>query len=273
MSNIKFTNHISNLLNMNAENETARIILFLRKTLKKTGLKHVVIGWSGGIDSTVSLYLLSKAIPEKNIHVLHLPHSTTYIDELSDLNISIPSQNTHEISIRNGVDDVWRTIKSIDSHNDKQTNLEQVRLGNIMARIRMIVLFDYAKRINGLVCGTENRSEYLLGYFTRYGDEASDIEPIQHLYKTQVYQLARYLKIPKRIIDRQPTANLWKGQTDERDFGFTYKEADEVLSLYVDKKIPLKDIEKKGYTQTKKIIERLIDNAFKHKVPYKIFSI
>src|SRR5258708_26883046 len=114
--------------------------------------------------------------------------------------------------------------------------------------MRMIILYDLAKKYKALVCGTENKSENLLGYFTRFGDQASDIEPIEHLYKTQVYQLAKYLNLPDAIITQQPSAGLWQGQTDEGQFGFTYEEADQVLFLHFEKKLVVEIIEKLGFT-------------------------
>jgi NAD+ synthase len=109
-----------------------------------------------------------------------------------------------------------------------------------------------------------------LGYFTRFGDEASDIEPIRHLYKTQVYELAKYLNAPRSIIQKNPSANLWEGQTDEAQFEFTYAEADPVLSLYFDKKISVQEIEKQGFKNANKIIEFTNKNSFKHNVPYSL---
>ena len=146
---------------------------------------------------------------------------------------------------------------------------DQLRRGNIMARVRMITLFDFAKKNNAMVVGTENRSEYHLGYFTRFGDEASDIEPLQHLYKTQVIELAKYLSLPQSIIEKPPSANLWESQTDEGDFGFSYAEADPVLYLYFDKKNPVWTIESMN-PGAKKIIEFAEKFTYKHRVPYKI---
>jgi NAD+ synthase len=146
----------------------------------------------------------------------------------------------------------------------------QLRLGNIMARIRMTALYDLAKEHNGLVCGTENKSEFLLGYFTRHGDEASDFEPIRHLYKTQIYELGKHLNVPESIINLHPTAGLWDGQTDEGDFGFSYQEADLILNLYFDKKMALSKLTTKSYPNFKKIIQRINRGSFKHHSPYVI---
>jgi len=138
-----------------------------------------------------------------------------------------------------------------------------------MARLRMIFLFDTAKKNQALVCGTENKSERLLGYYTRFGDSASDLEPISHLYKTQVLQLAKYLKIPKKIITTKPSAGLWENQTDEGEFGFTYAEADQVLYLTHDRGQDI-NIVKKNFPNAEKIFKRFLDNQFKLKTPYKL---
>ena len=146
----------------------------------------------------------------------------------------------------------------------------RTRAGNVLARTRMILLFDFAKKYDALVCGTENKSEKLLGYFTRFGDSASDIEPLTHLYKTQIYELAKYLKIPKEIIDEKPSAGLWDGQTDEGEFGYTYEEADQVLYQYFYKKKSIKQIKRLGFTNTGKIIKRYNNNLFKKETPYSL---
>jgi NAD+ synthase len=137
-----------------------------------------------------------------------------------------------------------------------------------MARSRMIILFDLAKKNHALVCGTENKSENLLGYFTRFGDAASDIEPISHLFKTQVRELAEFLELPQEIINQPPSAGLWGGQTDEKQFGFSYEEADQVLYLYFEKKYSFDKIKSLGFKYVEKIIDLVNANSFKHQVPY-----
>jgi NAD+ synthase len=244
---------MNNLLSkINPRKETEKIINFLKKTFKEQKINRVVIGLSGGIDSTVCYYLLKKVLPERNIFPVHLPYYNT------------PGvfQNVPTIQIKTIVDKI-STVNRLRS-------TDKIRLGNIMSRTRMIVLFDLAKKHNALVCGTENKSEHLLGYFTRFGDSASDIEPIRHLYKTQVYQLAEFLKVPKKIINQKPSANLWKNQTDEGQFGFTYQEADQVLYLYFDEKKSTDKIFKMGYPNAVKIINYAKKNAFKQKTPYSL---
>jgi len=147
--------------------------------------------------------------------------------------------------------------------------MDRVRRGNIMARIRMAYLFDKAKKHTALVLGTENKSEYLLGYFTRFGDDASDIEPVRHLYKTQVYELARYLQIPDAIIEKPPSADLWPEQTDEGEFGFTYKEADQILFYLFEEKKSLEDVVSFGFSKgmVTQVQIRTEKNSFKRKTP------
>ncbi|MBF8250239.1 MAG: NH(3)-dependent synthetase [Candidatus Levybacteria bacterium] len=257
----------NDLLKIDPALETNKIVSFIKTVLKKQGFNNAVIGLSGGIDSAVSLALLEKSIPSQNIFVAHLYYFKSQINLLKPLleKTNIPQGNIYNISIRNAVDELTRTMKF-----KKTTKDYHLRLGNIMARIRMIFLYDLAKQHNSLVCGTENKSEFLLGYFTRFGDEASDFEPIRHLYKTHVYQLANYLNLPKEIISQTPTAGLWTSQTDEGDFGFSYLEADSVLHLYFEQKKPLSEIISPEFPNAKKIIAWADKNSFKHHLPYII---
>jgi len=253
------------LLNINPLAETERIVSFIKTTLKQQGFGNVVIGLSGGIDSAVCLSLLEKSLAPQNIFIAHLYYFKSEINSLKPFlkNLNIPQKNICNISIKNAVDN----LKKISGLTEK-SNDYKIRLGNIMARIRMIFLYDLAKKHNALVCGTENKSEFYLGYFTRFGDGASDFEPIRHLYKTQIYQLADYLNLPKKIVSQSPTAGLWIGQTDEKDFGFSYQEADMVLNLYLDQKKSLEEITSKNFPHGKKIIARVSKNSFKHLSPY-----
>ena len=275
---------------INPKQETNKIIRFLKKIQKKTKLDKIVIGLSGGVDSAVVLNLLTRAYLKKNIYVSYMPYDLPLIrswnkdyreiKELVEI-LKIPKSNFFAIPISGPSEKIIYQMKTagysgidkiMHEVNDCFTcpNIDIVkktRMGNIMARLRMIFLFDLAKRFNGLVAGTENKSEHLLGYYTRFGDGASDIEPIIHLYKTQVYQLAKYLKVPKKIIEKEPSAGLWPCQTDEGEFGFTYKEADWILYLNRDKKIPLDKI---PFKNARRIFERVKDNQFKQEVPYKI---
>jgi NAD+ synthase len=248
--------------------EVEKIVSFLKTTFDKQHFSKAVIGLSGGIDSAISLYLLAKVMDPKNIHVFHLPYLDENRNDINAIinNIKIPAENVHTISLRPIINQIAKQLSLRTNLEDK----EKVRLGNIMARTRMIILFDFAKKYDALVVGTENKSEKLLAYFTRFGDGASDIEPIQHLYKTQIFQLADYLKIPRQIIKKAPSAGLWEGQTDEKEFGFTYKEADMVLHLFFNRNNTISEIKKLGFNNVDKVIERVKNNEYKHKTPYRI---
>jgi len=166
--------------------------------------------------------------------------------------------------------DIKSTVDSIIGK--EMLNMDAVRKGNIMARVRMVYLFDQAKKRQALVVGTENKSEEMLGYFTRFGDSASDTEPIFHLYKTEVFALAKHMNIPQSILNKPPSAGLFPEQTDEKDFGFTYKDADQILSLLYDEKKTSDEVVGLGFTKelVEKIQSRVSRNAFKHKTPYKV---
>jgi NAD+ synthase len=248
---------------INIPAEEKRITAFLQTVFARTQLKRGIIAWSGGIDSTVSLYLLARSIPVEHITILHLPYETSCAKdfELIAPHLKLMPDQFHVISIKAMVDAMWQTLKD--------TTAPAIRKGNIMARSRMIVLYDWAKKTNALVCGTENKTEDLLGYFTRFGDAASDIEPIRHLYKAQVFQLAQHLGVPETFITRAPTAGLWSGQTDEGEFGFSYAEADEVLLQIFEYSKPVEEVEKE-FPHARKIVALANQNSFKHDVPYSL---
>ncbi|PJE73291.1 MAG: NAD(+) synthase [Candidatus Tagabacteria bacterium CG10_big_fil_rev_8_21_14_0_10_40_13] len=220
-----------------------REVEFIRTIFNQEKVDRAVVAVSGGIDSSVALVLIVKALGAENVYILQLPYKnqgTENSDLILDF-VKIPLKNRVKINIG----------KIVDGFGVK----DRVRLGNIMARVRMIYCFDLAKKLKALVVGTENKSEKLLGYYTRFGDEAADIEPIIHLYKTEVRKLARELEIPEEIIKQKPTAGLWPGQIDEGDLGFTYKEADQVL---------------RGKKQNIKVQQRLKQVDFKKRVPYTL---
>ena len=197
-----------------------KIIKFIKETFKQQGFSKAIVAVSGGIDSAVSLMLTVKALGKDKVYSLQLPYKKHQSSELSDL-----------VTKQAGIFKNQKLVINIGRPADKlaiklNAKKDKVRLGNILARVRMICLFDQAKKLTALVVGTENKSEKMLGYFTRFGDEASDLEPIIHLYKTEVIQLAKKLGVPKAVIEAAPTAGLWPGQTDEQELGMIYTEID-----------------------------------------------
>jgi NAD+ synthase len=255
---------MNDLPKINPSLETDRIVTFIKNTLKKQGFKKVVLGMSGGVDSTTAFCLLNQAVAPENILIAHSYYFQSKLKDFRSIleKAGIPSENIFDLSIKDIVSEIKKTLGV--------PNEDRVRLGNIMARARMIMLYDLAKKNNALVLGTEDKSEFLLGYFTRFGDEASDIEPIRHLYKTQVYALAKYLGVPRTIINQKASPELWVGQTAEQELGFLYSEADIVLHLYCNKKVKVEKIIAMGFANAEKVIRRVRENSFKRNLPYKI---
>lgn len=241
------------------------LIQFIKTIVIREGFRDVVIGVSGGVDSAVCLCLSVKALGYAHVFPYLLPYgalgkeSVIHAKEVITF-CGIPTEHVVEQDIQN----------IVDSFINLDNTMDNLRKGNVMARVRMILLFDAAKKRHALVMGTENKSEHYLGYYTRFGDEASDIEPLRKLYKTQVYALAKHLNVPSSILIKPPSANLWEGQSDEREFGFTYEEADTVLTMLVEEQKSREDAIRvlKNENIIDQVLSRIKKNAFKHNLPY-----
>ncbi len=209
-------------LSINPEETSTIITEFIRTYVQNSGCKRVVLGLSGGIDSSVAAVLCKEALGKNNVFCLFMPDGVTPEEDRKHQEMLVKKFDlkSKHIDISSIVEQVSSVCENTD---DKMT------LSNIKARIRMILLYSYANETSSLVCGTSNKSELLIGYFTKYGDGGIDFSPLGDLYKTQIYQLAQYLKIPKPIITKAPTAGLWPGQTDEKELGMSYNVLDKIL--------------------------------------------
>lgn len=253
------------------------IIHWIAKTVHTAGFNKVVIGLSGGIDSALSATLAVRALGKEHVYPVLLPYKQMHTQAIADAQrvikfLEIPQAHVTTMDIAESVDTTIKTIQNsgFNPPAGEAGIQEDLRRGNIMARVRMIYIFDVAKKLGALVCGTENRTEHYLGYYTRFGDEASDLEPIRSLYKTHVWEMAKELGVPDEIITKAPTAGLWEGQTDEGEFGFSYQDADTVLEHYFDEHLTVEEIVKKGFPEeiVRKVLERVRNNEFKHHLPH-----
>jgi len=233
---------------MNKQKTVKKITDFLKKEFKKRKKKRAILAVSGGIDSALCAYLCKKA--GLDVYAIILPYKKSGGDGkkiVKDLNLS----DSRVITI-----DIAPLVELAVKKLRKIIKIDQVDKGNIMARQRMVLQYSISRKLNGLVIGTENLSEYYLGYFTLYGDQACDISPIAGLLKTQVFDLAKYLGIPKWVLEKTPSADLWSGQTDEGELGFTYRDADQIIYYSIIKKQPKEKLIKKGLNS--KIIDKVL---------------
>ena len=207
-----------------------KIVAFIKNKVGEAGAGGAVIGMSGGIDSTLTAYLAVEALGPENVLGILMPEKGLTAEQDIDDALEV----TERLGIRHRVVDISKVIKSFSKTIPAFDATARSANGNLKARIRMCILYYHANLMGRMVIGTGNKTELLLGYFTKYGDGGVDIEPIGCLYKTQVRGLARYMGVPARIIDKVPTAGLWPGQTDEGELGVTYEMADRVLTMLVD---------------------------------------
>lgn len=205
------------------KDEIKEITEFIKKYVKESNTKGVIIGLSGGIDSAVTAVLAKNAIGSKNVHCYYLPMIKDKQKDFDKLHID---KLCEKFDLTYQTKEIGSIVELMV---DDYENASKVAYGNIQARVRMAILYMYANIRNCIVCGTTNKSEFIIGYFTKYGDGASDIEPIRHLYKTDIFKLAKELDIPNEITDKPPTAGLWDGQTDESDIGVSYEHLDKIL--------------------------------------------
>lgn len=213
---------------------------FIANEIAHAGKENAVVGLSGGVDSSLVAYLAAEALGPEHVLCLLMPYKTSSPESVQDARLVVD-----ELGVRSKEVDVSQMADVyLEAH---AVDASQVRKGNVLARMRMIVLFDNSAVENGLVLGTSNKTELLLGYGTIFGDIACGINPIGDLYKTQVRELAAQLGVPERIVVKTPTADLWPDQSDESELGFSYEEVDKLLHLLVDMRCDRKALLDEGF--------------------------
>jgi NAD+ synthase len=245
------------------DTDLARKILvgFIKSEITRTGYSHAVINLSGGLDSALSCFLAAEALGPQNVLAIRLPYRTSSKDSLEDAQRVIDATGVQSMTV-----EITEMVEPLFA---KFPDMDNVRKGNIMARQRMIILYDQSVAFRGLAVGTGNKTEILLGYTTLYGDSANALNPIGDLYKTQVRQLSRAMGVPDSVIGKPPSADLWIGQTDEGELGFTYAEVDQLLYLLVDQRYTPQECVEAGFAETfvLAVVERVRRNHFKRVLP------
>jgi NAD+ synthase len=217
-----------------------KIAAFIGSKVEESGVRGAVIGLSGGIDSSLTAYLAVEALGKENVLGLLLPEKGI----TSEQDIDDAMEVARILGIEHKLIEISSVLRSYSKVIVDFDKMNIVANGNLKARTRMCILYYHANLMHRMVVGTGNKTEILLGYFTKYGDGGVDIEPIGCLYKTEVRRLARYMDIPAGIIDKTPTAGLWKGQTDEGELGVSYETADKILTMLVDEKKDVSAVKK-----------------------------
>jgi NAD+ synthase len=250
-------------LRINPDLAVALLETFLRDESAKAGFECAVVGLSGGIDSALAAALSARAFGASHVHLVYLPYRTS--NPLSAVHARavarLLGRPLERLPISAAVDGFLRQPAFHEA--------DPRRRGNVMARMRMIALYDVSARLRGLVIGTSNKTELLLGYGTQWGDLASALNPLGDLYKTQVRQLAAHLRLPRAVLRKEPSADLWLGQTDEADLGLDYPTADRVLWRLVDRRMPPGSVVAEGFDaeQVRSVLALMRRNQFKRRPP------
>jgi NAD+ synthase len=248
---------------LNINTDLARRILtgFIRSEITRTGFNRAVIGLSGGIDSALSCFLAAEALGPENVLAVRMPYRSSSPESLEHAQLVVDATGVQSMTVE--------ITPMVEPFFERFPEMDSMRRGNIMARERMIVLYDQSSVTKGLVVGTGNKTEILLGYTTLFGDSACALNPIGDLYKTQVRQLSRAMGIPAIIVDKAPSADLWTGQTDEGELGFTYAEVDQLLYLLVDQRYTPQECVEAGFAQSfvDAVVKRVRRNQFKRILP------
>src|SRR5437868_9731627 len=237
------------------------LIGFIRNEVRKVGFERVVLNLSGGVDSSLVAVLAAEALGPENVMALILPYKASDPKSRTDALQVVEQLRIHHLEIE--------ITPQIDAYFSRFPDADPVRRGNKMARERMAIAYDQSWAWRGLVLGTSNKTELLLGYGTIYGDMASAINPIGDLYKTQVWQLADAVGVPTAIVQKAPSADLWTGQSDETELGYQYRMIDQLLYYLVDQRYSIDEAERLGFQRSfvEQIVRRVRDNQYKRRLP------
>jgi len=237
------------------------LVRFLRDEIRNAGFSRAVIGLSGGVDSAVSAALTAKALGKRNVLGILLPYRTSNPQSAKDAALVAKKFGIRTLTIP--------ISPMVDAYCESRKVTSRTAKGNIMARMRMVVLYDVSAKERALVVGTSNKSEILLGYGTLFGDTACALNPLGDLYKTQVWQLASAIGIPDRVVKKKPSADLWAGQTDEGELGLEYRKVDKLLYCMIDERRSEEELVKRGFEKrlVKKVRTMVQRNQFKRRPP------
>lgn len=237
------------------------LVNFVKEEVEKVGFKKVVLGLSGGIDSAIVAYIAAKALGPENVMGIMMPYKFSSKESLEHAELVVKDLGIKAKKIE--------ITPMVDAYFALEPEISNLRMGNKMARERMSILFDYSAKEGALVLGTSNKTEILLGYSTQFGDSASAINPIGDLFKTHIWALSKHMGVPIELIEKKPSADLWEGQTDEGELGFSYLLADEILYRMVDERKSLEEIIVEGYSKDviEKIEKKIKFSQYKRKLP------
>ncbi len=241
-------------LAIDPEEVSEKLVDFIRQKFSEAGYKRAVLGLSGGIDSSTSASLAQRALGAENVWGINMPYRTSSPDSANDARLVARELGINFMTIE--------LTEMVDAYFKHFPDADELRRGNRMARERMCILYDQSAALQALVLGSGNKTELLLGYCTLHGDMASALNPLGDLYKTQVRSLARFLGVPERIIQKAPTADLWPGQTDEGELGFTYEEVDKLLYFMIEKRCTTAELKEIGFADD--FIQQVTDRVRKH---------
>lgn len=237
------------------------LVSFIHNEVEKVGVHRVVVGLSGGVDSSLSAMLAAEALGPEQVLGILMPYKSSSQESLAHGELVVRKSSINSLTIE--------ITPQIDAYFERFPDADQKRRGNKMARERMTILYDHSARWNALVLGTSNKTELLLGYGTLYGDMASAINPLGDLYKTQVWSLAEAIGVPEVIVQKKPSADLWTGQTDEGELGFSYREVDRLLYLMVDERYSRPELIAAGFSERfiDDVTLRIMNSQFKRRLP------